>query len=900
LFLALLLGTGLSASAQVAAAPALASTLRVLQVTAHPGDEDGALLLYEVRAQGAQVVLLTLTRGERGENRNAIMAPSEQGLLRTMEQLASDTHYGVEQRFTRVVDFGFARTAAEVFDRWGGHNAALADIVRVIRETHPDIIVTPYAASAPDGDGQHEATAILAREAFRAAADAKKFPEQLSNGIANGAADGLEPWQAKRLFALSLSAGDSVAFNAADSGTGEHASWQQQAQLALAARASQQGAWHGLRGAVRHYRLIDSAPGFGLPQGATGLADGLDTGLEALADAVELGSAETASPETTKVRAYLKAMRESVTAGCEEREQCVAQLAAYLRNLRAVEDRMLVARSNAQRSSQPTSQSPSRHSTQPPAWLRSELEAKRKQAEQALLLAANLSVQARLIGDELGEKMHDEKRGELGDGKHQAPYVLTPGATFAVEVQVLGAGAHVVSMELKPEGGRWAPRREWSPGDTHAIFRGRVPADAPFTRPTFLLESEVDGTYRILDERNATRALPPPPLQAVVELEVAGELVRASAPVESARPAIAESRPVMIAPPLSVIVEPRTHWNRRTYLSYGEIEVRVRSNLASLGNALLSVHPPSGWRAEPEHEVLEIEGRGEEHGYRFFLVQERGGAGSFPVRAVVRWGGTVYDQGYTIVRGPGEQVAFDYRTSMGSLASAAVDVPEGLEIGYVGVAGDPIPATLRDIGVKVTELSREELMPSQPAGRPEKSLAKHWAIVLGNHAVDSRPELAEARTALLDYAAQGGVLVILAQSDAARFSANAPLPYPLELSSPGAGTARVSNPASPLERIEPHDPLFWDPNEIGDDDFGGWSEERGQCFAQRWDAHYEPLLRMNDPGQPTQLGSLLRARYGRGYVIYTGLSFTRQLPAGVPGALRLLINLLSPGAELHR
>jgi hypothetical protein len=336
-----------------------------------------------------------------------------------------------------------------------------------------------------------------------------------------------------------------------------------------------------------------------------------------------------------------------------------------------------------------------------------------------------------------------------------------------------------------------------------------------------------------------------------------------------------------------VIVEPRTHWNRRTNLAYGEIEVRVRSNLPKLENALLSVHPPSGWRAEPEHEVLEIEGRGEEHGYRFFLVQERGGPGNFPVRALVRWGGMVFDQGYTIVRGPGEQVAFDYRSSTGSLISAAVEVPEGLEVGYVGVAGDPIPDTLRDIGVKVTELDRDELV----HGR----LAKYWAIVLGNHAVDARPEPAEARTQLLGYAEQGGVLLMLAQADAACFSANAPLPYPLEL-----GAARISNPASAVERIEEHDAVFWDSNELGGAEFEGWAEERGQCLALRWDGHYEPLLRTGDPGQPMQDGLLLRARYGRGYVIYTGLSFYRQLPEGVPGALRLLVNLLSQAAELHR
>lgn len=840
---------------------ALDTTLRVLHITAHPGDEDGALLLSQTHGQGAKVTLLTLTRGERGDNRQGILEPTEQGLLRTMEQFASDAHYGVEQRFTRMVDFGFARTADEVFDRWGGHNAALADMVRVIRETRPEIIVTPFGSS--EEDGQHAATAILVREAFSAAADAKKFPEQLTGGV--------EPWQAKRLFALVHSGGYSVAFNAAETGAGERESWQQQGEHALAEQHSQEGLSHAPTEVVRRYRLIASARGFQMSEGAKGFAEGLNTSLEQIASAPGL-----AAEDALQMRSRLRAMHDAAAAAMEsgaDRANVVSQLAEYLRNLRGVEDRTLAAHT--------------------PASLRAEVEEKRKQAEQALLLAADVHVQARL----------------MSDGIAGAAYVLVPGASFAVQVDVLPGASNsvrVAGVELKPEGGRWLPRREWNPGDMRATFRGRVPSDAPFTRPQFLLDSDEDGAYRILDERIVTNALPPPSLQAIAEVEIAGEVVRVSVPVEAPeaiiptadnaaqdasqnpnlQTPIAKMRTVVVAPPVSVIVEPHTHWNRRTNLSYGEIEVRVRSNLGKLQNALLSVHPPAGWRAEPEHEVLDIDGRGEEHSYRFFLVQERGGEGAFPVRAVVRWGSAVFDQGYTIVRGADDQIAFDYRPSDGLLASADVDVPENIQLGYVGGAGDPIPDTLRDINLSVTDVDREELT----NGR----LGKYWAIVLGPQVVNSREELAQARPRLLKYVEDGGVVLILSQSDAARFASVAPLPYPVEL-----GTSRVSNEASAVEILEPHDDAFSDPNEMSSEDFRGWTEERGHNFAQSWDAHFEPLLRMNDQAQPVQEGSLIRARYGRGYVIYTGLSFSRQLPAGVPGALRLLVNLLSLNADLH-
>ncbi len=832
----------------------LGTTLRVLQITAHPGDEDGALLLYFSHSMGAEVTLLTLTRGERGDSRLGIVEPTEQGLLRTTEQLASDSQYGAEQRFTRVLDFGFARTANEVFDRWLGHNVALADMVRVIRETRPEIIVTPFDVSSPDGDGQHEATAILVGEAFRAAADRKKFPEQLK--------DGVEPWQAKRLFGLARSGAYAVTFNAGASVAGGE-SLQLQAQRALDEQRSQIGIWHAPRDAMRHYRLVDSAPGFAMPVGAKDFADGLDLRLESLSSAEGL-SAETAG----QARSRLKAMSESAAFAREnagDHAACALQIAAYLRNLRALEDRLVGAHEGG--------------------MLRAEVSTKRKLAEDALLLARGVRVQARL---------EDDATEESG-------YVLVPGMTYAVQVQVTanpsvaGAGAkgadakdsgvRVTGMELRGEGGRWTPKREWTAGEMHAVFRGKVPMDAPFTRPQFLLEGEEDGAYRILDERNATRALPPAALHVVVEFEVAGELVRMSVPVAGLEQNVMHA--VAVAPPVSVIVEPRTHWNRRTGFSYGEIEVRVRSNVRNLQNALLSVHPPSGWHAEPEHEVLEIARRGEEHTYRFFLVQGRGEEGSYPVRAVVRWGGAVFDQGYTIVQGANDRAVFDYRSSDGWLVSAEVETPEMLEVGYIGLPGDAIPDALRDINVRVTELDRDELL----NGR----LERFWAIVVGPGAVDIRDDVGEARSRLLHYAEAGGAVVILAQSDAVRFVRNAPLPYAVEV-----GTARVSNEASAVEILDPHDDLMQDPNEIGADDFRGWSEERGRNFAQRWDGHFQALLRMRDTGEPVQEGALIRAHYGRGSVVYTGLSFSRQLPAGVSGALRLLVNLLSSGAELHR
>ena len=170
----------------------LQTTARLMQVTAHPDDEDGGMLTLEARGKGVSTLLMTLTRGEGGQNKLGSNLFDALGVLRTLELLASDRYYGVEQRFSRVADFGYSKTAEETFQKWQGHDIALADMVRVIRTFRPDVLVARFSGTERDGHGHHQASAILTKEAFRAAADPKRFPEQI--------AEGLEPWQPKKLY----------------------------------------------------------------------------------------------------------------------------------------------------------------------------------------------------------------------------------------------------------------------------------------------------------------------------------------------------------------------------------------------------------------------------------------------------------------------------------------------------------------------------------------------------------------------------------------------------------------------------------------------------------------------------------------------------------------------------
>ena len=170
----------------------LQTTARLMQVTAHPDDEDGGMLTLEARGKGVSTLLMTLTRGEGGQNKLGSNLFDALGVLRTLELLASDRYYGVEQRFSRVADFGYSKTPEETFQKWQGHDIALADMVRVIRTFRPDVLVARFSGTDRDGHGHHQASAILTKEAFRAAGDPKRFPEQI--------AEGLEPWQPKKLY----------------------------------------------------------------------------------------------------------------------------------------------------------------------------------------------------------------------------------------------------------------------------------------------------------------------------------------------------------------------------------------------------------------------------------------------------------------------------------------------------------------------------------------------------------------------------------------------------------------------------------------------------------------------------------------------------------------------------
>jgi hypothetical protein len=252
------------------------------------------------------------------------------------------------------------------------------------------------------------------------------------------------------------------------------------------------------------------------------------------------------------------------------------------------------------------------------------------------------------------------------------------------------------------------------------------------------------------------------------------------------------------------------------------------------------------------------------------------------VRAVLESGGEKYSEGYTLVTREDLGSFYYYQPARQRVSIVDVQVPHELKVGYIMGAGDDIPTVLKQVGMNVTMIPAEHLA--------NEDLGKFETIVLGIRAYDTQKEVVSNNKKLLDFVSAGGTLVVQYNTGTGEFNSGKFTPYAADLS-----RARVSVEEAPVEILAPQDSVFQYPNKITADDFNGWVQERGLYFMSSWDDHFTPLLSCHDPGEDAQKGGLLWAQFGKGTYIYAGYAFFRQLPAGVPGAVRLYVNLLSAG-----
>jgi hypothetical protein len=257
--------------------------------------------------------------------------------------------------------------------------------------------------------------------------------------------------------------------------------------------------------------------------------------------------------------------------------------------------------------------------------------------------------------------------------------------------------------------------------------------------------------------------------------------------------------------------------------------------------------------------------------------------GHAEITAVVEFQGKSYSEGFAWMKNLDIDNAVPYfQPARQRIRILDVKIPKDLKIGYFMGAGDEIGAVLRQAGASVEFIEDHELYADD--------LSRYGTIVVGVRAYDTSDNLRKCNSRLLDYVKNGGTLVVQYNSGVADFNAGHFTPYPAELS-----RERVSVEEAPVQILSAQNPIFHYPNEITAADFDGWVQERGLYFMGQWDAQFEPLLESHDPGEPPRKGGLLEAHYGKGLYLYTGYSFFRELPAGVPGAVRLFVNLVSAG-----
>ncbi|HWY69022.1 MAG TPA: PIG-L family deacetylase [Terriglobales bacterium] len=852
----------------------LRTTARLMHTTAHPDDEDGGILTLQSRGKGTTALLCSLTRGQGGQNKSGDAFSDELGVLRTLELLAADEYYGVEQRFTRVADFGFSKTPEETFAKWGGHDVAIGDLVRIIRTFRPDVLVARFSGTSRDGHAHHQASAIVTREAFRAAGDPNRFPEQIK--------EGLLPWQPKKLYVGNFgdAEGSNVGF---DIGTYSPLLGKSYTQFAVEglARQTSQGTG-GFRVPPGHrftyYRRVDSVlPPAKLEPGEEegtedDFFDGIDVTLPGLAS--RLGADESKVPALRKGLQELANLVNEAAEKAKPRDPSDAG-APLIEGLKLTRDLIRQVDQSALTPAQKLE-------------LLTNLRTKEAQFERA----ANLA-----LGVLLDLSVDPPEGSQSGFFRlEQTLQTAVPGQTFTLTARFYNRGTENLEPEQivldMPEGfTSEIVKRDLKPlhsGDVASVqFRMTVPQDAQLTKPYWGRSNAYTETVdKFTNPAYATLPLPPWPVQAhAVYNVVEGKgTAHAVAMAKYIDPVSGQGQhELAIAPALSLEFANASQIVRADSSQPFHVTVRVRSQLTTPANANLHLAVPTGWSVNPASSPVHLEHEGDVAELEFTVSPKADGEKHYDLKAIAEYQGKQLSEGFRVVTRSDLDTFYYYRPASLDVSAVHVNVPPGLRVGYVMGAGDEIPASLKQLGINVEIIAPSDLR--------SIDLSRFHTIVMGIRAYDVSTDVRVHNGKLLDFVSRGGTLILQYNSNTNAFNTGHYTPYPATDSN-----RRVSVEEAPVEILEPQNPVLNYPNKITAHDFDGWVQERGTYFMSDWDPHFHSLLSSQDPGEQPLKGGLLVAQYGKGTYIYTGYVFFRQLPAGVPGAIRLFVNLLSAGS----
>jgi LmbE family N-acetylglucosaminyl deacetylase len=812
-------GTGPGLAETLEAIDSARVTTRILYITAHPDDESAAVLTYLARGLHADVALLSLTRGEGGQNDLGPEQAPQLGLIRTQELLAATRGYGVKLFFTRAPDFGFSKTPEETEEIWG--DQVLEDMVRVIRTFRPNIVINNFGG-VHSGHGHHQTAGLWTPKAVELAADPKTY-QSLRD-------EGLEPWSAGKAGVLILDLD----------------------------RGSEKSQGHMLP-------LDDVSPLYGKSWREIGLdafANHRTQGISAFLGSPFLRRPIALAPESkdnwapSALNASLSDLSGDASGlGCGEKppycellKKADEQLASAHKAALALnwkEASELVANAGHCISSVIAAGKPERFAHGGDHFL-GELDAIQKRIDRALELTAGFHFTAEsdhacvVAGEPFKVQTTVRCRAEARCS-FEDPDLRLPDGSLQPGHMDAKSNQSEFTVTLSPK----------------ELKRGGHDAVLPEGSPLVVAEQMVKiADYRFFTAQPATH-------------------IQAS----STR---VDRVPLRIAPVYTLAVEPKQVIEvlakpRKAF----DVLLRVHSYATQSGKVRLGLDVPKGWTVTSPA-ALEFSGTGDLYARLTVTPPAKLVAGNYNISAYAQRGDEKFTESLEPL--PTLPTQLWSEPALCVVHVFDINVPENLRVGYVTAESEPVPEALQRLGVRVELLDAAALAFSD--------LSRFDAIVVGVRAYELRPDLPGANQRLLDYASNGGTLLVQYQRDFAwdRFQY---APYPAKIAPPPSSPLpRITDENSPVKFLKPDDPLLNRPNKITQDDFQGWVQERGLYFWTQFDPKYTPLLAMNDPGEIEQNGGLVYTRYGQGAYIYTGIAFFRQLPEGVPGAYRLFVNLL--------
>ena len=823
-------------------------TTRVLVIAAHPDDEDTQLITWLARGRQVETGYLSLTRGDGGQNLIGNELGVMLGMIRTEELLSARRLDGGRQFFARAFDFGFSKTAEETLRHWP-KDSLLRDVVTVVRVFRPQVIVAVFSGTPRDGHGHHQVSAILAREAYDAAADTVRFPASSTLGLG--------PWSASKFYRASRFApeGATTVFNVGELSALRGRTY---AEIASESRSQHLSQGFGIlqrRGASLDYLTLLASRVGDTNARETSPLDGLVSGWSRFR-------------ASSGARADLDSLPEAIAA--VRTAQNLASPAGMVRPLAHVAALLTHARDNL-----------GCPRTAIDAACRGmlgdlavTLETAESRTKSALLAAAGVLVEATAPREQLA--VRDTLPVTISVYNQGSSDVeLDGGAAWSADESV-PEGAHQRTVVRPDSVGRIglsivgkAPSVPWwlRIGRRGDVFE--LPGSG-----TSAAEYLAVGEERLSDTR------------ARAYLRIAGVAVAVDAgPIvyRFADPARGEQRrPVTVVPGISVAFDQEVEYARAGAPLNRAYTVRLHSASAAPRGVSVELRAV-GLTVDTAVRRVAMEPFSD--ATLTFHVKGKYSPGSYFVTAMAMSGDERFTSGFVPVQYAHIRPLRYYRPAAVHVEAVDAALPKRPDVAYIRGVGDNVAPMLAQLGLNVTVLAAEQVA--------ETDLSRFGSIVIGPRAFAASRSLVQQAPRLQEFARAGGTIVV--QYGQQEIQTPGILPYPVTLRQTAE---RVTEEDAPVTILDARAGVMASPNRITMDDFQHWVQERSTYMPTAADPHYQRVLEMHDPGEAPNENSLLVAPVGKGAYVYVTLALFRQLPAGVPGAARIFLNLVGADGRM--